>query len=51
MAAAMVVPTAAAVGLNGLGRLTSDQLMTVAHAACFPAMFLVMVGRYRDCAA
>jgi uncharacterized membrane protein YhaH (DUF805 family) len=48
MAAAMVVPTAAAAGLYALGLLATDQLMTVAHLGMFPAMFFVMVRRYRD---
>jgi hypothetical protein len=48
MAAAMMVPTAAAAGLCGFGLLASDQLMTVAHLGMFPAMFLVMILHYRD---
>jgi len=59
MAAATVVPTAAAVGLNGLGRLTSDQLMTVAPRALFsrdvprdgralpPLRRLILLPRFR----
>ena len=51
MAASMVGPTLAAVGLHGLGAIPADQVMTVAHLSMFPAMLLVMLGRYREYAA
>lgn len=51
MAASMVVPTLAAAGLNALGVVDADQVMTVAHVAMFPAMLLVMLRRYAHFAA
>lgn len=51
MAASMVGPTLAAVGLHGLGAIPADQVMTVAHLSMFPAMLLVMLCRYREYAA
>jgi len=46
MAASMIAPTLAAVGLHGLGVVPADQVMTVAHLSMFPAMLLVMLRRY-----
>jgi hypothetical protein len=51
MAASMVAPALAAVGLHGLGIVPADQVMTVAHVSMFPAMLLVMLCRYREYAA
>ena len=51
MAASMVGPTLAAVGLHGLGAIPAGQVMTVAHLSMFPAMLLVMLCRYREYAA
>jgi len=48
MAGSMVVPTAAAVGLNVVGVIPADLVMTVAHVSMFPAMLLVMLRRYGE---
>ena len=47
MAAAMLLPTLAGVGLHALGGLATDQVMTVAHVGMLPAMLLAMLRRYR----
>jgi len=47
MAAAMLLPTLAAVALHAVNALTADQVMTVAHLGMFPTMLLVMLRRYR----
>lgn len=51
MASSMGAPTLAAAGLHALGAVGSDQVMSVAHLAMFPAMLLVMLRRYREYAA
>jgi hypothetical protein len=51
MAASMLVPTVAGVGLNVLGTIPAGQVMTIAHVSMFPAMLLVMLRRYREYAA
>lgn len=51
MAVSMFAPTLAATALHMLGVLPADQVMTVGHLAMFPAMFLVMLRRYRHYAA
>lgn len=51
MALSMFAPTLAATALHLLGALPADQVMTVGHLAMFPAMFLVMLRRYRHYAA
>lgn len=51
MAVSMFAPTLVAVALHVLGALPADQVMTVGHVAMFPAMFLVMLRRYRHYAA
>lgn len=48
MAGSMIAPTLAAAGLHALGAIPADQVMTVAHLAMFPAMFLVMLARYSE---
>lgn len=51
MAASMLVPTVAGVGLDVLGTIPAGQVMTIAHVSMFPAMLLVMLRRYREYAA
>ena len=51
MVVSMFAPTLAATALHVLGALPADQVMTVAHVAMFPAMFLVMLRRYHHYAA
>ena len=51
MAGSMLAPTVGAAGLSALGVLPAGLVMTVAHLGMFPAMFLVMLRRYRDYAA
>lgn len=51
MVVAMFAPTLAATALYVLGALPADQVMTVTHLGMFPAMFLVMLRRYRYYAA
>lgn len=48
MTGSMIVPTLAAAGLHALGAIPADQVMTVAHLAMFPAMFLAMLARYSE---
>ena len=51
MAVSMFAPTLAATALHVLDALPADQVMTVAHVAMFPAMFVVMLRRYHHYAA
>ena len=48
MAGSMVVPTAVAASLRGVGVIPADLVTTVAHVGMFPAMFLVMLRRYTE---
>ena len=51
MVVSMFAPTLAAIALHVLDALPADQVMTVAHVAMFPAMFVVMLRRYHHYAA
>lgn len=51
MAAAMLLPTAAAAVAAGTGALSEGAVMTVAHVAMFPAMLLAMLLRRSEYAA
>ena len=51
MVISMFAPTLAATALHVLDALPADQVMTVAHVAMFPAMFVVMLRRYHHYAA
>lgn len=45
MAAAMIVPTAGAIGLDAAGAIGPDAVLAVQHAVMIPAMVAVMLWR------